>query len=193
MFVYKRESCRYKTYNNPPLPQMKGSRPCPSDPPLKPIRSVHCCLRLYLGPAATERRTTTPNQKAWTAAIDAPGSPRPPRFRSLVPSLSSEMQAVPVTGVDIRNKGKIEGVGLLGTSFGHASDGEFHAGRSSSSGPYRQLEGKFHLQLLFPSDVDVVEAKEPVEGMVNRVIVPGGTWTGRHGTGIGKREHLHKD
>lgn len=39
----------------------------------------------------------------------------------------------------------------------------------------------------------MVKAKKLVEGMVKRAIALGGTCTGEHGVGIGKREYLYEE
>jgi len=53
--------------------------------------------------------------------------------------------------------------------------------------------GNFHAQLLFNSDDEMVKVKELVKGMVKRAIALGGTCTGEHGVGIGKREYLYEE
>lgn len=53
--------------------------------------------------------------------------------------------------------------------------------------------GNFHAGLLFNSDDDMVKVKELVNGMVKRAIALGGTCTGEHGVGIGKREYLYEE
>ena len=53
--------------------------------------------------------------------------------------------------------------------------------------------GNFHAQLLFTSDDDMAKVKELVKGMVKRAIALGGTCTGEHGVGIGKREYLYEE
>jgi D-lactate dehydrogenase (cytochrome) len=53
--------------------------------------------------------------------------------------------------------------------------------------------GNFHAQLLFTSDDDMAKTKELVKGMVKRAIALGGTCTGEHGVGIGKREYLYEE
>jgi len=53
--------------------------------------------------------------------------------------------------------------------------------------------GNFHAQLLFNSDGNMVKVKELVKGMVKRAIALGGTCTGEHGVGIGKREYLYEE
>ncbi|KAF9649463.1 hypothetical protein BDM02DRAFT_3230234 [Thelephora ganbajun] len=72
-------------------------------------------------------------------------------------------------------KKEIKEAGLLGTVLGHVGDGNFHA------------------QLFFTSDDDMTKAKELVKGMVKRAIALGGTCTGEHGVGIGKREYLYEE
>ena len=53
--------------------------------------------------------------------------------------------------------------------------------------------GNFHAGLLFNSDNDMVKVKKLVNGMVKRAIALGGTCTGEHGVGIGKREYLYEE
>ncbi|KAF9783921.1 hypothetical protein BJ322DRAFT_1007497 [Thelephora terrestris] len=72
-------------------------------------------------------------------------------------------------------KKEIAEAGLLGTILGHVGDGNFHA------------------QLLFTSDEEYVKAKKLVKQMVKRAIALGGTCTGEHGVGIGKREYLYEE
>ena len=59
--------------------------------------------------------------------------------------------------------------------------------------PYRHRTGNFHAQLLLASDEDMAKAKKLVKGMVKRAIALGGTCTGEHGVGIGKREYLYEE
>lgn len=47
--------------------------------------------------------------------------------------------------------------------------------------------------LLFSSDEDLAKARKLVKGMVKRAIALGGTCTGEHGVGIGKREYLYEE
>lgn len=53
--------------------------------------------------------------------------------------------------------------------------------------------GNFHAQLLFTSDDDMMKVKKLVKGMAKRAIALGGTCTGEHGVGIGKREYLYEE
>ena len=46
---------------------------------------------------------------------------------------------------------------------------------------------------MFTSDEDLFEAKKLVDRMVKRAITFGGTCTGEHGVGIGKREYLYEE
>jgi D-lactate dehydrogenase (cytochrome) len=47
--------------------------------------------------------------------------------------------------------------------------------------------------LLFTSDEEYVKATKLVKQMVKRAIALGGTCTGEHGVGIGKREYLYEE
>ena len=58
---------------------------------------------------------------------------------------------------------------------------------------HRFRTGNFHAQLLFTSDEDLAKAKKLVKGMVKRAIGFGGTCTGEHGVGIGKKEYLYEE
>jgi D-lactate dehydrogenase (cytochrome) len=49
------------------------------------------------------------------------------------------------------------------------------------------------VQLMFTSDEGLVKTKKLVKAMVSRAIALGGTCTGEHGVGIGKREYLYEE
>ena len=46
---------------------------------------------------------------------------------------------------------------------------------------------------MFTSDEDMDKVKDIVKQMVKRAIALGGTCTGEHGVGIGKREYLYEE
>ena len=46
---------------------------------------------------------------------------------------------------------------------------------------------------MFTSDEDMDKVREIVKRMVKRAIALGGTCTGEHGVGIGKREYLYEE
>ena len=47
--------------------------------------------------------------------------------------------------------------------------------------------------MIFTSDADMDKVREIVKRMVKRAIALGGTCTGEHGVGIGKREYLYEE
>lgn len=71
----------------------------------------------------------------------------------------------------------IEAERLLAPILGHVGDGNFHV-----------------LFLLDPSDSDEIARIEKVNGrMVERALAAGGTATGEHGIGLGKKKYLRKE
>jgi D-lactate dehydrogenase (cytochrome) len=68
----------------------------------------------------------------------------------------------------------IDASGLIGPILGHVGDGNFHA-----------------ILLIDPADpAEVACAKGVAERMVDRALGMGGTCTGEHGVGLGKKAHL---
>ena len=55
------------------------------------------------------------------------------------------------------------------------------------------VAGNFHTQLLFTLDDDMAKVKGLIKGIVKHAIALGGTCTGEHGVGIGKREYLYEE
>ena len=56
-------------------------------------------------------------------------------------------------------------------------------------------DGNFHVLIMFHPDdpKDVAEAKRLADDMATQAIALGGTCTGEHGVGVGKKKHLIKE
>ncbi|KAI0701556.1 FAD-linked oxidase-like protein [Cerioporus squamosus] len=72
-------------------------------------------------------------------------------------------------------KEDLEAHGIVYTIVGHVGDGNFHA------------------LLLFSNDEELEKAQAAVARMVHRAIALGGTCTGEHGVGMGKRDYLYDE
>ena len=76
-----------------------------------------------------------------------------------------------------RNKKDLETSNIIAPIVGHVGDGNFHL-----------------ILLLDPEDKDEVnEAKEINDRLIARALKMGGTCTGEHGIGLGKKDHLRKE
>ena len=85
--------------------------------------------------------------------------------------LSSLVESIETTRLEIEQSG------LIATILGHVGDGNYHV-----------------LILIDPEDSDqLAKAQILGEGIVQRALACGGTCTGEHGIGIGKREYLRQE
>ncbi|SLN35172.1 putative FAD-linked oxidoreductase [Aquimixticola soesokkakensis] len=130
------------------------------------IARDHGALDFKWATDADERRALwTMRHNAYYACLNLKPGARAITTDICVP-ISRLAQAVEETAADIRDSG------LLGPIVGHVGDGNFHS------------------LLLIENDADMIRAKEVAARMSERALALGGTVTGEHGIGIGKKSYM---
>jgi D-lactate dehydrogenase (cytochrome) len=120
-------------------------------------------------PTARARLWAARHAAAYAAAAAAPG--RLPRATDVCVPLSELAAAVSLARAEVDRRGLIAGI------VGHAGDGNVHVA--------------LHVD---PDDpAELASADELVDALVEDALARGGTCTGEHGIGLGKREALERE